>query len=503
MADFEIRSKTQALIQQRRQHPGWRLLAARSAPLVLGCLQVLFLHAEDGVALEDARLKLAELLSEYANDSDLVAKSDNDPAAQARKELRQWIQSRLVIEREGKLYATDALEQAIEFVSALDQRLMTSTASRLSVVQREIEELELGLNPDPKLRGQYLRRKLSELEHELQRVQGGDVAVLDEAQAIERIREIYSLATGLSADFRRVEDSYREADRSLRESIINRQTHRGQVLDELLESHDELLQTPEGQVFHGFFEQLKQDSALSQTREQLRAIIKHPSSRKALNEVQHSELRWLFVRLTRESETVLRARERSENDVRGFLKSNLLDEHIRVGELLAELRQSALKLDWEQAALRHSDSVLPALAVDCANVPLVQRLRLKSLQQDEAQELELSQQQTDLSEIEDDFWQSFDSLDREALWHATEAYLQGSDGPQSLAQLAAALPPSHDLETLAFWLGLAREAEVSIGSERETVELADMEDAAISWRFEVPKVALDAEALSAIEVEGL
>ena len=57
--------------------------------------------------------------------------------------MREWIKRALVVEREGRLYATDALEEALRFVTALGDRVMTSTASRLSVVQREIENVEV------------------------------------------------------------------------------------------------------------------------------------------------------------------------------------------------------------------------------------------------------------------------------------------------------------------------------------------------------------------------
>ncbi|MCY1423313.1 hypothetical protein D9M71_390220 [compost metagenome] len=39
---------------------------------------------------------------------------------QAGRELREWIKRRLIVEREGRIYATDALEVAIQFVESLD-----------------------------------------------------------------------------------------------------------------------------------------------------------------------------------------------------------------------------------------------------------------------------------------------------------------------------------------------------------------------------------------------
>ena len=53
------------------------------------------------------------------------------------------LKRRLIVERDGRVFATDALEVAITFVESLDNRFMTSTASRLSTVQREIENLEI------------------------------------------------------------------------------------------------------------------------------------------------------------------------------------------------------------------------------------------------------------------------------------------------------------------------------------------------------------------------
>ena len=497
---LEIRNQARLLIEACNRNPGWRLLASRRAPLVIGCLQALFAQSQDGVDMEAAQQALTELLSEYANDETFGI--GDAYATEARKELREWIRRRLVIEREGRLYATDALEKALDFVTGLEGRMMTSTASRLSVVQREIENLDVNLNPDARLRGEHLRRKLRDLERELARVEAGDVPVLDEAQAVEAIREVYNLAAGLSADFRRVEDSYRAADRSLREAIVGHRSNRGQILDELLSGHENLLQTSEGQVFHGFFEQLKSEATMGATRERLRNIIEHPYCRKALDETQRRALRWLFVHLNQESQTVLRARERSEQDVRGYLKMGLVEEHHRVGELLEALQAAALELPWEQHALRTTKSCLPPAMVDSPNLPLIERLRCKSSEEGEAQALELDPRQTNLNDIEDDFWLSFDSLDQQALLRDTRQALRERDDGLTLAQLADRLPPTHDLETLAFWLSMARQAEAPVLENRETIELADRDEPTQGWRFHVPKVVMTHTAIEAVDWES-
>ena len=179
LIDSEIRSRTQNYIQTRYQHPAWLLLAAKRGPLVLSCLQTLFEQSQNGIPFEETLQSLADLLTQHANQTDFEIGAE-DRLVLARRELRDWIKRGLVVEREGRLYATDALEEALRFVDALDNRIMTSTASRLSVVQREIESVEASLNPDPGSRAGHLRRQILDLERQLAEVEAGRVEVLSE-----------------------------------------------------------------------------------------------------------------------------------------------------------------------------------------------------------------------------------------------------------------------------------------------------------------------------------
>lgn len=490
-------SRTNDYITARTQHPAWVLLASRRAPLVIACLQSLFEEAHDGVLMDDALHSLAAMLAPYANDEQY----EIDPARLpqlAGRELRLWIRRALIIERGGRLYATDALQAAIAFVEGLDNRIMTSTASRLSVVQREIERLESGLNPDAGQRVASLERRIAELQRELEAAEAGDIPVLDAADAIERIREIYTLTTGLRADFRRVEDSWREADKALRHNIINEQQHRGNIVDQLLDGHEALLDTTEGRVFESFQAQLRQSVDLDLMRERLRQILAHEISEKALNAQQQNDLRFLVGRLVKESEVVFQARARSERDVKGFLKTGLAAEHHRVGQLLGEIFQEMLQLDWQRAATRRSESPLPPVAVPIAGIPLIERLRYKSLDSQSLAELDLSATQAHTAALDADFWADFDGLDREATIARTLALLREQGRALSIAELAEALPPTHDLETFALWITMAREAGIDIvTNQKETVDITDGE--ARQWRFTLPLASLDESSVAAIE----
>ncbi|AXS82494.1 DUF3375 domain-containing protein [Marinobacter sp. Arc7-DN-1] len=496
--DESTHLRTQSYLVARHQHPAWKLLSATRGPLVLSCLHALLEQNREEILFEDAQQMLTDILLQHANSDDLELPTD-DPAGDARRELRSWIRRGLIIERNGRLIATDALQKALAFAEGLDERIMTSTASRLATVQREIENLETRLNPDARSRADHIRRKIKDLEHELAEVEAGRFKVLQGGEAAEGIREVYNLATSLRADFRRVEDSYRDADRRLRQSIVSEQHHRGEIVDRLLDGHDTLLETSEGKVFHGFHEQLGRSTELENMKQRLRTILRHPATHHALSRQQQDDLRWLVIRLIQESAAVIKARARSERDVKGFLKTGLAAENHRVGELLNGILNTALQIDWSSHRVRRSDTPLPPVAVATSSLPLLERLRFKSAIEEQARGLELAEQNVNLEEVDAEFWRAFDGLDREALFQETAELLKVTDRPMSIADLARHLPPTHDLETVALWLAMAREAEVTISEHREAVDITDSNGQKL--RFLVPKLALTRDDANSIDWE--
>ncbi|WP_129931787.1 MULTISPECIES: DUF3375 family protein [unclassified Pseudomonas] len=161
--------RAERLTALRTHHPAWLLLASRHAAQVLSSLRALFEPGQDGLDLDDALHLSAEAM---ANDDDQGTRMPEmgSDIQQANRELgsgsrESWSSS-----------ATDGCTRPMRWsprsvTETLDNRVMTSTASRLSVVQREIENLETHLNSDPKSRALSLKRRIRELQAELD--QGG------------------------------------------------------------------------------------------------------------------------------------------------------------------------------------------------------------------------------------------------------------------------------------------------------------------------------------------
>ncbi len=484
------RELSQRFIRLRRHHPAWLLLASRNGSLILACLKPIIEAHPAGIDFEEAVSQLAEVFADHVNDSEFELGEDH--TLTARRELRQWVKRGLIVERSGQVLATDALQRALIFLESLEVQTMTSTASRLATVQRAIEDLEAQLNPSLTDREHALQAKIDVLNQELAAVRAGYFEVLEGPPAEEGIREVYQLAISLQADFRRVEDTYREADRSLRQRIISERQHRGQVVDELLGSHDALVQTPEGQVFESFHQQLVKSAELEQMKARLRVILNNEHIDRALERKQKTDLRQLVSRLVQDSERVIQARARSERDVRNFLKSGFADEQLRVGALLQEIFQVALEVDWELQRTRRTPGPLPPVAIAIPNLPLIERLLVKQIDRKDSGDLDLTLSEADPGKLDDEFWNAYRALDRPRLFELTMAYLRSAGKALTIGELAEALPPTHDLEALAYWLAMARQAGIRVGDRIEAIELYDELE---GWfRFSVPSVQLTHEA---------
>lgn len=495
------RELCQQLITLRQSNPAWVMLASNKAPLTASCLKTILDSKPIGVPWDEAVEVLARIFAEHANDPIYELSAVDDFSLAARRELRSWLKRGLVVERDGQLMATDMLERALQFLTELEDRTMTSTASRLATVQREIESLEARLNPDQDTRVQALQDRLAALQKELAAAKEGDFEVLTGAHAEENIREIYQLALSLRADFRRVEDSYRQADRELRQRILAENHHRGSIVDQLLDNHDSLVETAEGQVFASFHDQLVKPLELDRMKQRLRSILGNEAASQSLKPTQQRELRALIPNLVSESQGVIEARARSERDVRSFLKSGLADEQIKVGNLLTDLLSKALDVDWASQKVRRTPSPLPPLAIKCSNLKLIERLGFREAEDDESLGLQLHDQTSSLDNLGADFWQAFQSLDRAELFEKTLQLLREKGEPITIRELALALPPSHDLETLTFWLAMAREAGIPLAKEVEEIDLVD--PGGQGYRFTIPATNLTYEKSRKTTIEQL
>jgi flagellar motility protein MotE (MotC chaperone) len=92
----------------------------------------------------------------------------------------------------------------------------------------------------PDARIAELRRQRQRIDDQIERIEAGEVDLLDSSAVRDRYQQFANTARDLLADFREVEENFRKLDRRLREKIAGWQGGKGELLDDVLGSRESI-----------------------------------------------------------------------------------------------------------------------------------------------------------------------------------------------------------------------------------------------------------------------
>jgi Protein of unknown function (DUF3375) len=326
----------------RANSPAWRLLRADSSPLVLSFLHRVFV-------VDNVRAISASDL-ESRLDDELYALNQRQPGSfpkKARAYLDDWAHPEVGWLRkyytdgsdEPQFDATPAVEKALAWVQSLGEREFVGTESRLNTVFELLRQIVHGTETDPAARVEELTRRKRQLEEEIERVEAGDVTVLDSSGVRDRYQQLAATARELLSDFREVEENFRRLDRQLREKIAGWQGGKGELLDDVLGSRESIAGSDQGKSFQAFCDfllsQARQEE-LSQLLARVDAVADVAERDPRLRQVHYD---WLDAA----ERTQATVRQLSEQ-LRRFLDDQVWFENRRVIDILREIESSALRL---------------------------------------------------------------------------------------------------------------------------------------------------------------
>ena len=197
----------------RRQHPGWRLLAAEHAPLVASFLHRVFIvpnvrvmaQGDLAESLEDTLFDLRERLGTQSFPKSALEYL-NDWAANDKAWLRKFYAAG---SDEPHFDLTPATERALAWLVGLSERAFVGTESRLLTLFDLLQQMSAGSETDPQLRLQDLQKKRDAIDAEMALVRSGESPMLDDTAVKERFAHFTAMARELLADFREVEYNFR------------------------------------------------------------------------------------------------------------------------------------------------------------------------------------------------------------------------------------------------------------------------------------------------------
>jgi len=120
-----------------------------------------------------------------------------------------------------------------------------------------------GSETDPGVRIADLQKRRNEIDVEIERIQQGDLSLLNDTALKDRFQQFVALARELLSDFREVEHNFRNLDRQVRERVTLWQGAKGTLLDEILGERDAIADSDQGRSFRAFW-----DFLMSQSRQE-------------------------------------------------------------------------------------------------------------------------------------------------------------------------------------------------------------------------------------------
>ena len=256
----------------------------------------------------------------------------------------RWLHRFLEANRNEPAYQlTPHIEDVFLFLDrALQKDLgFVGTESRLRLVISTLADLVAGASDDPEVHLRHLREERARIDAQIAQVERDGVAARYEPAAIrERFATAVTLLKQLMADFRAVEDRFREITKDVQRRQSQGRDTRGSILEYALDSEDLLKEEDQGVSFYEFVRFII--SPVQQ--EKLQGIITELGR---LEVIAHQDdglatVQRMVPLLLAEAEKVMRTNQRLSATLRRLLDSRSAADRQRLAQLLAEIRSLAV-----------------------------------------------------------------------------------------------------------------------------------------------------------------
>ena len=351
-------------------------------------------------------------------------------------------------------------ERALEWIGELSRRPFVGAESRLLALFDTLRELVYGASFDPAEQRAELERRRSEIDEELARLERGESGRLDATMILERYYGAEDAARRLLADFKQIEQNFRDLDRETKERVIASDRSRGSVLKEVFEHRDAIVSSDQGKSFSSFWAYLMSLDKREELADLVERVLAIPAVKSG---AKSFPLDSLDSRLVGAGARVQDMTYRLNEELRRFLDERSRREGLRVGELIEAWKRLALECRDEPPADRDF------MAID--GEPELSLVMDRPLFEPEAEVIIAERPASAGSpSVEVDALYDLDSVDLSSL--ASRVRILLAESPQaSLSEIAARFPVAQGAAEILGYLSLAEEAGsgASFGEARATI----------------------------------
>lgn len=328
------------------ENPAWGLLRKTSAPAVLAFLYDAYkTRARTEIPSEQLAVELS------AFQDLLTAEGIDSLKGSPETILSAWASDQECILWRSHDADTDqyvftlraTTEDVLQFVADLQEtRRPVAAESSLKRIFSLLEEVVLIGHGDVDIHIQRLREKQAGLQREIDRLSEDGLVQRNAYRIREEFRLLLSEIQSLSGDFRGVEEAFREIAKDIQNARIHSGTNRGDLLEYLLDSDEQIRSSDQGKSFYGFLALLNSPDQLDQLDDLRRQLSDIPE----LAEFDLSEIMRFERRLLAEAGRVNKTVQRLSRQLRRALddKANAERQHIlaRIQIILERLQNDKL-----------------------------------------------------------------------------------------------------------------------------------------------------------------
>lgn len=337
--------KYEGLLSLRDSNPAWRLLAAEQCSFIAAFLYDEFIVPARGAIAEPQLLEDLENYIYSLHDvghGDSIIRPAKEYLSSWSDSQHSWLRKFYSDKNEACYDLTAAAHKAIDWLISLKKQSFIGTESRLKTVFGLLEQIDQDTNPDKAVRLAVLNRKKQLLEAEIAALEEAEEApVLNALQTKERFIQAAELSRDIMADFREVEENFRELERSLMERIITWKKGKGELLEHFFSERDYILHSDQGRSFTAFWNYLMN----SDNNDYLERLLSRICGIESISELEDEyDMRHIRRDWARSAGKVQNTLISLSRQLRQYVDEDFLNEERYIYSLISSIEDKALKL---------------------------------------------------------------------------------------------------------------------------------------------------------------
>lgn len=331
-------------IEQLLKLPTFALLRSQNAPLILGFLYRAFKKKLKPSIPEGELLAMLDsyIAEVRGNSPDVFPGNASEYLAAWRDDDHGFIRRSYLEQGDEPVYElTSGSEKALLWIESLGHVQFVGTESRLAHIFSGLDEILRYASGDADERIALLLEDARRIHEEIDRIRAtGEVERYSSVKLSERYAHLISTARELLSDFRTVEENFQRIAQEIAERQLHPSATKGSIVGHMLDSHDALKSSSQGQSFYAFRELLLSPERRRHFDDSVEKARRLPD---LANELRSNPLlSQLITRLLAEDEIVLASTQRVSTNLRRVLDSSRTSERRRVTELIREIKSLAL-----------------------------------------------------------------------------------------------------------------------------------------------------------------